>query len=310
MPARWLVIGLLLGLSACSNLPVGDFRGADELPEGVELSSVPFHAQEDDQCGPASLAELLTYAGKVRSPDELRSEVFLPQRRGSLQAELLAATRRSGLLPYVLEPAPQALLSELAGGNPVLVLQNLGIPGFDRWHYAVAIGYDRKAENIILRSGRQSRLVMDFADFDRSWAKSGRWAFVAMAPERLPESASESSYVAAAVALEAISPEIASRAYGAALQRWPGNLVARLGQGNAAYRRHDLAAAEAAYRKATVDHPGEAIAWNNLAQTLHEQGFNSEALQAIRRAIAIGGEWQETYARTLSAIEGRENLER
>lgn len=299
----WLGIWLLLCLAACSGMPVAGYGRLDSVPQRVELTAVPFHPQEAYQCGPAALATLLEHAGRERSPEALKNEVYLPQRKGSLQAELLAATRRTGLLPYILEPSPEALMTELASGQPVLVLQDVGLPLMPSWHYAVVVGYDRAARELILRSGREARKIMNFADFDRSWEKSGRWAFVAVAPDRLPASATESRFVSAAVALEGVSPDAAGRAYGLALEHWPGNLSARIGQGNIAYRRHDLAAAERAYRQATVDHPEAAAAWNNLAQALHAAGRRSEALAAVRQAIRIGGPWLDFYMATQATIE-------
>lgn len=293
---------LTLCLAACTGIPVIDEGRFDAFPQQVELTGVPFHAQEAYQCGPAALATVLEYAGSQRSPEALKGEVYLPQRQGSLQAELLAATRRTGLLPYVLDPNWEALLSELAAGQPVLVLLDIGLLPMADWHYAVAVGYDRAGRKVILRSGKEPRQIMDFNEFNRRWEKSGRWAFVAVAPNHLPASASETRYVAAAVALEAVAPDAAGRAYGSALDRWPGNLSARLGLGNVAYRRHDLTAAEKAYRRATVDHPESGAAWNNLAMALHAAGRRSEALAAVNRAIEIGGPWQDFYAKTQATI--------
>ena len=300
---RWLAIGLVFCLAACGSVPPADNWLADGLPERVELGAVPFHPQQAYQCGPAALTTVLGHAGKDRSSEQLKSEVYLPRRQGSLQIELLAATRRAGLLPYVLAPDTGALLSEVAAGNPVLVLQDLGMPLLPRWHYAVVVGFDRPAERIILRSGSEPRQVMTIAEFDRSWAKAGRWAFIAVAPERLPASATESRLVNTVIALEAVAPAAAGRAYGAALERWPDNLPARLGLGNSAYRQNDLALAEAAYRRATIDHPQAAIAWNNLARTLHKIGRRSEALAAARQAVRLGGPWHDVYAATLASIE-------
>ena len=299
----WWIAGCLgLTLTACSSIPPADYA-AENLPAQVELDAVPFHPQQAYQCGPAALATVLGAAGATSTADELRDAVFLPQRQGSLQAELLAATRRAGFLPYVLTPEPAALLAELAAGHPVLVLQDLGFAFAPRWHYAVAVGYDRPERQVSLRSGSHWRQTMSFEGFDRSWAKAGRWAFVAAAPEHIPATAAEDRFVAAAVTLEAVVPAAAMRAYRAALDRWPDNLIARLGLGNAAYRQHDLATAEAAYRQATVDHPEAADTWNNLAQLLHESGRNAEARVAVRRAIAIGGPRQDIYAATLAAIK-------
>ena len=295
---------MLLLLSGCSSMPEANYQaGHDNLPARVELQNVPFYPQEKYQCGPSALAMVFAYDGKAVSPDELRKMVYLPGREGTLQVEMLAATRRMGLLPYVLDSDPMALLKELSAGHPVVVLQNLRFSFFPEWHYAVLIGYDLPSNKIILHSGTDRRLVMMLDDFDRSWAKSGRWAFVALPPGQLPASAEESRFVEAAVALEQVSPGAARIVYETAVAKWPGDLIARIGLGNAAYARHNLHDAEAEYRTATIDHPESGDAWNNLAQVLHDQGRNQEALVAIKRALRIGGEREELYKSTLETIK-------
>ena len=104
------------------------------------------------------------------------------------------------------------------------------------------------------------------------------------------------------VALERVAPAPAYRAYAAALERWPDNLLARIGQGNASYSMRYLAAAEDAYREATRRHPEAADAWNNLAQTLLELGRRDEALAAAQRAVDTGGPHLPVYQETLRAI--------
>ena len=106
------------------------------LPPRVELSAVPFYPQEDYQCGPAALATTLVHAGVAVTPEELVSQVYLPARKGSLQAEMLAASRRHGLMAYQLAPRLEDLLREVADGKPVIVLQNLGFGFAPVWHYA------------------------------------------------------------------------------------------------------------------------------------------------------------------------------
>ncbi|TFZ04824.1 PA2778 family cysteine peptidase [Ramlibacter rhizophilus] len=296
---------LCLGLSGCAFLPFPRYGQA--LPpahaERAELARVPFFPQEDYQCGPAALATVLQSAGIDRSPQQLVEQVYLPQRQGSLQVELLGASRRAGAVPYVLQAEPDALLREVAAGNPVVVLQDLGLPLLPRWHYAVVVGYDLADKTVILRSGTTERLVMPLHEFDRSWAKGERWAFVALPPDRLPATAREADYVAAAKDFERVSPALGPRAYESALQAWPDNLFARLALGNAAYRSKRLDEASAQYREATVRHPDSGDAWNNLAQVLFEQGRKQEATQAAHRALAIGGPRQDRYAATLAAIE-------
>lgn len=274
-------------------------------PERVELTAVPFHPQDDYQCGPAALATVLGAAGVMRTLPQLVEQVYVPARRGSLQPEMLGATRRAALLPYVLAPRLGDLLAEVAAGHPVLVLQNLRWDVWPQWHYAVVVGYDLDADEVVLRSGTVRRLVMSIQDFDRSWARAQRWAFVALPPQDLPATAAERAYVAAAADLERVAPEAGQRAYERALQAWPDNLFARMALGNAAYRRGNLPAALREFRQATTDHPDAADAWNNLAQTLHELGQADEARAAAQRAVSLGGPRLATYQSTLAAIEQR-----
>jgi tetratricopeptide (TPR) repeat protein len=272
------------------------------LPRAAEIAAVPFFPQEDYQCGPAALAMALTHGGRATTPEALLPQVYLPARKGSLQAEMLASARRHGMVAYPHAPRLEDLLREIAAGSPVIVLQNLALDWAPQWHYAVAIGYDLEARDIVLRSGTTRRLAMPLDTFERTWARSGRWAMLALAPERLPASASETAYVAAAAALERVSPAAARRAYGTALARWPANAAARLGQGNAAYAMRDLEGAAAAYARATQDHPQAADAWNNLAQALHELGRRDAALAAAQRAVALGGPRAHAYRETLENI--------
>lgn len=272
------------------------------LPERAELDSVPFYPQELYQCGPAALATTLAHAGVVTSPEALVAQVYLPGREGSLQAEMLAAARRHGLVAYRLGPRLEHVLQEVAAGTPVIVLQNLSFAFAPLWHYAVVVGYDLPREEILLRSGTTRRLVATLSNFERTWARGEHWAMVTMPPDRIPVSAAEGGYVSASAALERVLPAAARRAYASALERWPHNLLARIGAGNTAYAMRDLPAAAAAYREAIRNHPEAADAWNNLAQVLLESGRKQEALAAAQRAIALGGPRLTQYQATLNSI--------
>ena len=105
------------------------------------------------------------HAGREATPETLLSQVYVPGRKGSLQAEMLAAARRHRLVAYTLAPRLADLLHEIAAGNPVLGLQNLGLDWVPRWHYAVAIGYDLEERQIVLRSGVTHRLAMSLDTF-------------------------------------------------------------------------------------------------------------------------------------------------
>jgi predicted double-glycine peptidase len=259
-----------------------------ELHERVELKSVPFFPQREYQCGPAALATLLaTYGAKV-TPEELVAQVYIPERKGSLQIEMLAAARRHGMVSYQLAPRFDDLLREIAAGNPVIVLQNFGLR--DGWHYAVAMGYDYDYGKLYLRSGETERSVLPFAIHEFLWMRSGYWAMVALPPDRIPATADESRWLAAVAALErAGGPREARTAYQTFLKRWPDNANAAVGLANTHHALGELREAEAVLRAAARAHPDSVIVLNNLAQTLSDQGRDAEALPVIDRAAALSG---------------------
>jgi tetratricopeptide (TPR) repeat protein len=275
-----------------------------QLPLQAELSEVPFYPQETHQCGPASLAMALNSAGDQVTPQELTAQVYLPGREGSLQVEMLAATRRNGMLAYVMAPKLDDVLAEVASGTPVVVLQNLALSWYPIWHYAVVVGYDLPRGEIILRSGLERRQVLPLATFEHTWERAGYWAMLALPPGTVPRTATEVGYVSAAVALEMTGrPKDAEAAYEVALRRWPDNLTARIGLGNTAYALGDITRAENAYRQAALDHPDSQIAFNNLAQILADQKRYPEALAAANRAVSLGGPEQDAARDTLEQIK-------
>lgn len=260
------------------------------LPAGafgtpIELRAAPFFPQDEYQCGPAALATVLGSSGVSVLPDDLVSQVYVPTRRGSFQAEMMAASREHGRLPYVISPALSALLAEVEGGRPVLVLQNLGVNFMPAWHYAVVVGFSRERSELILRSGTDRRRVTGASVFARTWQRSGNWGMVALRPGELPQAPDRERYLKAAAAAEAAGHlDLATPAYAAATARWPGSAFAYLGLGNVAYGRGEFEAAEEWYRKALGLDPGDAAILNNLASALLKQGRCSEAARLLRPA--------------------------
>lgn len=267
---------------------------------------MPFYPQEAFQCGPAALATLLGARGVTVQPYQLLPQVYLPHRKGSLQIELAAAARRHSLVPYVLaSPTRADLYRELKAGNPVLVLQNLGLAWYPRWHYAVVVGFDREGEEVILRSGDERRRALSWPVFARTWQRAQRWALVVMPPDHLPETAQEQPYLRAVAAFEQLGRwDVARPAYEAALARWPNSLGAHIGLGNALYATGDVDGAVSVLRAATHAHPRAAVAFNNLAHVLAAQGDLGGAEAAARRGVDLG-RGGAVYRETLADIRAR-----
>ncbi len=298
---------LLALLSACATprqtLHLEEHPPRD-IPARVELTEVPFFAQQRYQCGPAALATVLNYRDVSVTPEALKPLVYIPERKGSLQAEMLAAARRYDFLAMELSQELDALLRELAGGNPVLVLQNLGLSWIPRWHYAVVVGYDLDAGELVLRSGTHERWITSMAVFERTWKRGDYWAVVVVPAGEMPVTAQPLAYLHAASALETTGHvDAAHKAYQTAVSTWPDNRIALMGLGNTAYALKDYGASAQAFRQAVAQHPGAAEVWNNLGYALAARGCSTEALKAVRCAVWLLPE-EPSFRESLSDIEG------
>jgi Peptidase_C39 like family len=199
---RALALAMVLGAAGCATPEIEALRAdAGGLPAQAEVAGVPFHPQQELYCGPAALATVLGWSGTPASQDALATEVYTPGRQGTLGHDLIGAARRHGRLAMPVADL-SALLGEVAAGHPVLVLQNLGLSWYPQWHYAVAVGYDLAAGELVLRSGEERRRVVPLDTFARTWARAERWAIVVLAPDTLPASAGEETVLRAAAGLE------------------------------------------------------------------------------------------------------------
>ncbi len=275
------------------------------LPERAELSEVPFFADDDFLCGPASLATTLAYAGASVGTRDLVAEVYLPKRHGALQIEMLAAARRHGAVSYALDGKLESVMREVAAGNPVIVLQDFGVWPFKVWHYAVVIGFDRDEHSIVMRSGLRERQVAPWAALEYTWG-GDHWAMVTMPPGRVPVTAEVERYTESVVAMARVStPAQAKAAYEALLARWPRTFAAEVGLANTLYALRDLPASESLLRDALAQQPASVPVLNNLAMVVGEQGRIDEALELVAAAERSPGPYAEMVADTRRAIEAR-----
>ncbi|MCH9829904.1 MAG: PA2778 family cysteine peptidase [Gammaproteobacteria bacterium] len=254
----------------------------------VELSDTPFFAQERYQCGPAALATVLVSSGVSVTPEALVSEVYIPEREGSLQSEMIAAARRHGRVPFRLDGHVESVLAELYAGRPVLVFQNLGLNRLPVWHYAVTVGHDADRGEFVMRSGTEPRHIESDKDWLARWDRGGRWTVVVVRPDELPVSASAESWLAAVAPFESLGQlDIARTAYDTASQRWPGNALVWAALGNVHYALGEQSEAAKAYARAIDIDPSASLVRNNYAQTLAELGCTERAQQELTTA-AVG----------------------
>lgn len=282
--------GLLL--TACASQthwPAAASGDLPVLPDHQLLAQVPFYPQQDYQCGPAALAMMLNAQGRHTSPDALVEKVYLPGRRGSLQVEMDATARQSGLLVYPLQPDLATLLQEVAAGNPVLVMQNLRLGWWPQWHFAVVTGFDnnrdKKQQTVILNTGVHAGYQQPLSVFMATWDRADRWARVILPPDQVPATAQPLVFLQSAQDLE-VTGQLAAAltAYQTAAATWPDQPAAWIGMGNVAFQRRDWPQASHYYQAMTVRFPAQAAGWNNLGESLARQGCPVAAQKAAECA--------------------------
>ncbi|MGB4047184.1 MAG: C39 family peptidase [Kiritimatiellia bacterium] len=132
------------------------------------LLDVPFVAQPDDHCGPASVTMVARFYGVEPDLEKLEQDVFVPALAGSIPDLLAEGARRQGLAAEVVHCEEPQLHEWLAAGFPLILL--LAPVGKDpRGHFVVATGSQPATSALRVHSGnRQDRWLVA-----RRWKK--RW---------------------------------------------------------------------------------------------------------------------------------------
>jgi ABC-type bacteriocin/lantibiotic exporter with double-glycine peptidase domain len=172
-----LLLASLLG-SACTRVTLDVVQGDVLAGQGHLITTVPFIAQEAYQCGPAALAMVLQYWGAAADAEEIGRALYLPSARGVLNLELEFHARRRGFRTEAFEGTLERAKTELRQGRPLIVFQDLGRGPVSVPHFAVLLGYDDRAEVVVLHSGTTAYHVLPYAEFLRTWAARRGWALL------------------------------------------------------------------------------------------------------------------------------------
>ncbi len=282
-----VVATLALLLGGCATVPRVDESALHASPDApvVLLESVPFVAQDAHFCGPASLAMVAGYYGVALDQRALARQMVIPDREGTLAVELAVAARRQGFATYQGPSDLSGMLLLLKQGQPVIVLQNLGLDIWPVWHYAVVIGYDLQTRSLSLRSGDNALVEQPFHTFDTTWVRGGRWSLLVSPPDRVPAHAAPSSLVEAAEGLtKAGQPQAALMHYDAGLRRWPTDSALLTARGNLHYLSKRPEAAVHDYQASLLLDRSAALVWNNLSYALSAMGCQNRASVTLQCA--------------------------
>ncbi len=264
-------------------------KNHDHLSTAAKVEDVPFVDQDDYACAPASLSMLLQFRGSQISRDDLRSHLVTEKAKGTYQTDLLNEVRLQGKLGIVIS-GMENLLKEIEQGNPVIILQNVGLTKTIApvWHYAVVTGYNLKTPWIRLHSGHEKNKRMNMKLFEETWDMADAWGLLVLNPEQISSTADELAVARGAAGLEQVGklPE-AILAYKGILTRWPTSLSGLLGLGNCAFTQKNYRQSLLYLKAAVSAHPDSSMAWHNLATIEGVLGKIKDAKLSAEKAMKL-----------------------
>jgi len=167
------LIVTVIGLAGCAG--ARHDTATPGTQRAARISGVPFFPDTTDQCGPSTLASLLSFWGHPASPAELRAEIYLPKLKGTLPMDMVSAVETRGLKADGVNGSMEMLRQELLAGRPVLAHLDRGYSFYPIGHYVVVTGFDDARRGVSVHSGGEADAFMSYRKFSRQWDKTERW---------------------------------------------------------------------------------------------------------------------------------------
>ncbi len=163
-----LFLLLLLLITACSAAPVHriDHNAAIRL-----IPQIPFHPQDDFQCGPASLAAVLNFYGTDVTPAQIAAKIFSATARGTLDWDMVFFAESHGFKVRRYAGTEEDVRNNVEKGKPLIALVDYGYWVYEKRHFLVITGYYR--EGFIVNSGDMQQLFLPRDEFLKVWKKAG-----------------------------------------------------------------------------------------------------------------------------------------
>jgi ABC-type bacteriocin/lantibiotic exporter with double-glycine peptidase domain len=177
-----LTIAALLATGCGPSLP-----GMSSTPPAARhIDNVPFFPDDTDQCGPSTLAAVLSFWKHPTMQDELRHEIYLTQLNGTLPMDMGPALEKRGLNARFYEGSLDDLKHNISAGHPVIAYLNLGFSFAPQGHYVVVTGFDDGRGGLTVHSGKRENAFVPYPKFERNWKKTDHWTLLAVPPGETP----------------------------------------------------------------------------------------------------------------------------
>ena len=159
----------------------GCSRGTRELSitrpsHTVIIEDVPFFSQVDYQCGPASLAGVLSYYGEIVSPDEIAESIYRQNIRGTVSLDMVLYARQRGFASKWYKGSTDEILRAVDSSNPIIVMIDLGFSVARAYHYMVITGYS--FTGVIANTGTTPQKLISWERFMSQWEKTKNWTLL------------------------------------------------------------------------------------------------------------------------------------
>jgi ABC-type bacteriocin/lantibiotic exporter with double-glycine peptidase domain len=176
----FLTGGILLTaglLSACVGDRFAAIRpGLDK--RGHYIEGVPFFRQSESTCGPAALANVISFWGRSANIDDITAKVYLPALRGTLPMDMERFARESGFDTSSSSGTLADLKENIGKGVPLICMLDLGFGLYRQPHYVTVVGFDDGNALIIEHDGIKPNRLVAYDTFNHSWARTGYWMLV------------------------------------------------------------------------------------------------------------------------------------
>lgn len=140
------------------------------------INSVPFFPSEEFQCGPSSLAMVLSFWGMNITPETIAKDIYSEGARGTADFDMLIFAQKKGFKATQYSGSIEDIKEKIKAQKPLIVMTDEGFWFYKKYHYMVVVGFDDS--NVIVNSGTEQHKKIDFESFTKKWGKTGYWTLL------------------------------------------------------------------------------------------------------------------------------------